>query len=314
MVIKNLAFLNKQKLKTLNSFIEANIDISEFNVFFVDYIHNFLPLSIKFLDETFVSIEDKKIKGLITANKIGDKKIRIKRLLLDENSYSIGKALVNFVLSKYLLKGAEAFYAVVNKLNTPLISMFMEGCSFQNIASEFVYKIKDTSLDLKENNFEYIKRTKTEDAKKLEILAQNTIVSYKKPFFMKTLKEFKKEILKDDEKYIITDEKGTIGYFSIFKLNKSDFCLDFIIECGFEVYALDIVKFAKSKLLNKNSNCNLYVILKNYYKNFSELKRIFDIEYELTEESEILYKGFLTPQKQLLKYEKMVFNDITPAF
>ena len=314
--IKNLAFLDKKKLNKLNSFLEAELDLSEFNPFFVDFFNNILPFKFKFSDESYVSIENKKINGLITINKAGDKKVKIKRLFLDENAYETGKILVNYVVSAYLTKGVEAFYVVADKTNTNLITMFKDGCGFQNISSEFVYKIENnSSLGAKEVNFDHIRRMKFSDISKIAILYSDMINSYKKPLFLKKEKDIKNEFIKNKEKYVIYNGNNNImGFFSIDKLNKEEYLLDFIINRGFEGYVSDIIEFTKTALIKKTGFKTLYVKLKSQYSNFNELVKIFNMEYQQIKENDILYKGFLILQKQELKFEKMIFNDITPAF
>ena len=314
--IKNLAFLDKKKLNKLNSFLEAELDLSEFNPFFVDFFNNILPFKFKFSDESYVSIENKKINGLITINKAGDRKVKIKRLFLDENAYETGKILVNYVVSAYLAKGVEAFYVVADKTNTNLITMFKDGCGFQNISTEFVYRIENNSLNnVKEVNFDHIRKMKFSDINKVAALYGDMINSYKKPFFLKKERDIKNEFTKNKEKYVICNEKNNImGFFSIDKLNREEYLLDFVINNGFEGYTSDIIEFTKAALIKKTGFKSLYIKLKSQYSNFDELIKIFDIEYQKIKENNILYKGFLILQKQELKFEKMIFNDITPAF
>ena len=314
--IKNLALLDRKKLVKLNSFLEAELGFLELNPFFVDFFHNLLPFRFKFLDESFVSIENKKINGLITINKAGNKRVKIKRLFLDENAYEIGKILVNYVISRYLTKGVEAFYVVADKTNINLITMFKNGCGFQSVSSEIVYKIEnETSFIAKEINFNHIRKMKLNDVGRVANLYDTVMHSYKKPFFLKKEKEVEKELIKNREKYVIYEENNSIiGFFSIDRLNKEEYLLDFVISSGFEGYAADIIEFTKAKLLKKTDFKTLYVKLKSHYSNFDELAEIFNMEYQKIKENDILYKGFLTLQKQEIKFEKMIFNDITPAF
>lgn len=152
------------------------------------------------------------------------------------------------------------------------------------------------------------------DLNAIQNLTENHIVLYKKPFFLKSLNDFKREFFQYREKYVISDGKRILGYFAILKLNQENFLLEFFINKGYEGYSLDIIKFAHAKLIRRKDFKNLFVKIKSYYTNFDDLSRIFDIEYSRIKENEILYKGFLIPQKQEFKYERMIFNDITPAF
>ena len=108
-VIKSLAFCNKNKLKNLKSFVDSELDLSVFHPFPVDCLHHFLPFGYKFLNESFVVIENTKITGHLTIKKTSEKKVKITRLLLEENSIEQGKLLINYVVTTFLSKGAESF-------------------------------------------------------------------------------------------------------------------------------------------------------------------------------------------------------------
>ncbi len=314
--IKNLAFLNKNRLKTLWCFVEPEFSFSVSDCFPLNFINALLPFKLKFLDETFASIEEGKINGLITVGKTGDYRVKIKKLLLDDNAFEVGKILVNYLVSGYFSNGVEGFYVFADKYNTPLITMFKEGCSFQTVAFECVYKInskkENTSFEFA---FERIRKMKIGDFEKVKTLAEDTLNDYKKPYFLKTPHEHKQDFVKNKEKYVFLDDNGQIiGYFYILKLNKKDFLLDFVINKGYAVYSTNIVNFAIYHLNKKGGFENLFVKLKSYYSNFEELNEIFKIEYPQIQENEILFKGILVPKKQEFKYEKIILNDITPAF
>lgn len=313
--VKNLAFLDKKKLKKLNSFVESELNLSVFYNFPVDFLHNMLPFRLKFLDESFVALENKEVKGLITINKVGDKKVKIKRLLLDENSFEIGKILVNYVVQVYSGKGSESFYVVAEKNNNSLITMFKEGCGFKECAEEIVYKKEKQAIDNDDMNFSHIRKMKFSDIKKMKETGDNLISGYRKQIFSKSIKELKKLFVQNKEKYVVTFENGKIiGYFTINLLNTCDYLLDFVIGQGFEGYAVDIIKYAQVKLSKKKNFKNMFFKLKSYYSNYKELSEIFNIEYEHVLENVVLIKDFYIAQKQEFKFERMIFNDITPAF
>ncbi|MDO5438305.1 MAG: hypothetical protein Q4F80_08930 [bacterium] len=317
-VIKNLAFSDKKKLKNLSSFTESELDLSDFHSFPADFLHHFLPFKFKFLNESFVAIENKKIIGLITVNKAGEKRLKISRLLLEENSLEIGKLLVNCTMTLFLSKGAESFYVVIDKMNTPLILMFKEGLGFQSYAKEIVYKIekKDSILGFDEINFDHIRKMRPSDIKNVSNLINGTMQGYKRPTFKKTPSDIKKNFLFAPEQYIICGsiKELPIGYFTILESKKSEFLLEFVIDKGYEGYVSDIIKFTFLKLSKKKKFKTLFVKLKSYYTNFDELKEILNMEYAPAFENEILVKDFMVAKKQEFTYERMIFNDATPAF
>ncbi len=316
-VIKNLAFCDKNKLKNLNSFVESELDLSAFYPFPVDFLHNFLPFGLKFLNESFVVIENDKIKGLVTVAKAGRKKIKIKRLLTEENSTEQGKLLINCVINSFLSKGVESFFVIVDKRNHPVLNMFKMGLGFSPLAFETVYKtnVKDLLLGFDDVNFDHIRLKKAVDNKKIANLVNETMYSNMRATFAKEAYDFSIKPFSSLEQFVIFDDsKNSIfAYFSILKLNSSDYLLDFVVKKGYEGYFSDIIKFTKIKLMKKKKFTSLLVRIKSYYSNYSELNEILKIEYQTSFENEILVKDFLIPKKQF-SYERMIFNDATPAF
>ena len=76
------------------------------------FLHHILPLRFKFLPESYVLKDNKNIKGLITVAPISrhQKKVEIKKLFFEENSFADAAELIQFAVSKYKAKGAY-FYA-----------------------------------------------------------------------------------------------------------------------------------------------------------------------------------------------------------
>jgi len=318
-VIKNLAFCDKNKLKNLSSFVESELDLSAFYPFFIDFFHSFLPLRLKFLNESFEFIENKKITGLITVAKAGRKKIKITRLLLEENSIELFKLLVNYVTTLYAAKGAETFYVVIDKRNALLLNTFKNVLNFNKFAYENVYKLELSKHITKNSSFgfDHIRKIKSRgDIKKAVNLINNAMNSYQRVIFQKETGDITRKIKKPVEHYVLLNSKKNnfSGYFSILKLNDEDYLLDFVLDTGYAGYIEDIINFSMFKILKKKGAKNLLVRIKSYYSNFEEIKEILKVEYDNFTENEILTKNFLMAEKQQFSYERIIFNDITPAF
>ncbi len=317
-VIKNLAFADKQKLKALESFKEADLNVSDFLPFPIDLLHHFLPFRLKFLDESFVSVDERKITGLLTVQRVGSKRAKISRLLSEGNSLETGKFLVDCTVSFLLSKGAESFYVVIDKRNDKLINMFMEGCGFKNLAREIVYKINSNDFisDLNDISFSHIRKMTTIDIKEVKTLINDTMHSYQRAIFYKNSYEFKYNFFNRIKQYVLTGEKSKdiIAFFAVSKIKKGEYFVDFVISPSYEGYLSDIIQFVKIRLSKIKDFKVLYVKLKSYYYNFEELNEMLKIEYKNSNENIILTKNFLTLNKETVGYEKMIFNDATPAF
>ncbi|MCD8024943.1 MAG: hypothetical protein LUE64_05365 [Candidatus Gastranaerophilales bacterium] len=316
--IKNLTFFDKNKLKSLNSFVESGLDFSIFYPFPVDFFHRFLPFKLKFLNESYVALQDKKVKGLITVNKAETKRVKISRLLLDENSFEYGKLLVNCMVSLCVSGGAESFYVIADKTNTPLITMFIEGCGFKNSAHERVYKIdkKDIILESSDINFEHIRKITFSDTKPVENLINGVILSHALPSFYKKALTLKKKIILNHKQFVLYDKSRNLilGYFTLSKIKKSSYTLEFALAPKFEGYITDLLNYVKSRVIKNPDFETLYIKLKSYYINFNELKELLDFECNYLFTNAILTKDFLAVKKQDFAFEKMIFNDATPAF
>lgn len=108
-VIKNLAFCDKNKLKNLKSFVESELDLSVFYPFPIDFLHNFLPFGLKFLNESFVAIENEKIKGLVTVAKTGRKKLKLKGFCVKKIQPNKGNFLLIVLSLLFYQRGRNLF-------------------------------------------------------------------------------------------------------------------------------------------------------------------------------------------------------------
>ena len=115
--IQNLAFMSKERLKDLISVVNFEYNNSGFPPFPLDIIHYLLPLKLKFLKETYVAADENKVYGLISLEKddSNPKRLKISQLFLRENSVEYAELLINYVVNKFLAKGAESFFVVVDE-------------------------------------------------------------------------------------------------------------------------------------------------------------------------------------------------------
>ena len=318
-VIKNLAFFDKKKLYKLTSFAESGLKVSEFGHFPLDLIHGILPFKLKFLEESFVSLENKKITGLVSVIKAGAKRVKISKIFIEKDSLQAGKLLINYIVDTYLGKGAESFYVVCDKNNTSLISIIQQGCGFQRFAKELVYSIskKDSILNYEDLNFEHIRPARISDAEKINDLINKTMFSYQRATFCNTISDFKKNFFAKNKQFVVLDrQKNSIcGYFAVTMVSESDYSLELVLDVSYEIFVSDIVNYAKTRLQSEKNFKTLYVRLRSYFANFKELKEIADMEYSKSCENEIFVKTYLlTLKKQDFSYGDMSFNDPTPAF
>jgi len=107
------------------------------------FVHNLLPLNLKFLPESYVIEENKEIIGMVTVSPSAGNpyKLNISRLFLEQDYFNAGKQLIDFVISKYGAKGASTFVAKIDDSYDELLSLFAEGCGFRQCSSEQLWKM-----------------------------------------------------------------------------------------------------------------------------------------------------------------------------
>ncbi len=325
--IKSTVFFDNKKLA--NVFENNGLDFSRtcFAPFFISLFHYFLPLRAKFLTESYVAYENGKVLGFIAVEKDerNRKRLKITKVFLEQNSFDIGKLLVQYVISRYCAMGAISYHVIVEDSDNDMLSLFVEGCGFRKNAQEFIYKISDNVLKYDENavseGFKFYKNIKSADVCRLHNLNIN---SYQRHSFSKTKEQFEPYFAagmsdKVSFSYVLEDEQKNklYGYFNITTYNNIDYMLDFVLDNAFEIYFEDALAYISYCLSKRVKNWNLYVKIKTYFTNYKNYKEYCENKsYELVRSSCILTKDYLREIKEgsLLNSAKIVFNDITPAF
>lgn len=325
--IKSTVFCDFSKLKNILEHKGFEFDKQAFAPSLVAFVHHFLPLRMKFLCESYVAYEKGKILGLISLEKDekNPKRLKITRVFLEQNSFDIGKLLVQYVVSRYCAMGAVSFQVVVENSKSDLLSLFIDGCGFRKNADEYLYKIENTDLpNTAEINYEGFNFYKNIRVSEVCRLYNTSINSYQRHSFARVKKQFEPDFAsgisdKTSFSYVLEDEqKGRVyGYFNISTYNNADYVLDFVLDGAFEIYFQDALMFIANSLSKRTKKWNLYVKIKTYFSNYKVFKEYMELKgYKPVKSSSILTKDYLKEIKEnsLLKSAKIVFNDITPAF
>ena len=278
---------------------------------FLCFFNYLLPLRLKFFNESFIALLNKKAQGLITLDKDSKSftRFKITKLILEENSTSIANQLVNYVISRYRAMGANSFYVVVDEKSTDLLNIFRNELNFRNCGFEYLYKVHDikTSYTL------FLKPFKKENIKEICEFYNENINSFNRFLFSRQNYQF----LNNCMKYVFYNEENKVlGYFEVATKNNKDFYINFTIDFAYNIYLTDAIKFINSKLHQKYKNYNLYIKVKDYFMNSKELIAILkENNLEFVSKSQILAKDYYREIKQenILKTAKIIFNDPTTA-
>ena len=278
---------------------------------FVCFINHVLPLRLKFANESFVALVDKKPEALITLDKDSKSSSRLKitKLILEENSTSIACQLVNYVVSRYRAMGASSFYVVVDEKQADLLNIFQNELNFRACGFEYLYKINsiNTSTTL------FLKPFKKEQVKEVCEFYNENINSFNRFLFARQNYQF----FNGCQKFVFSEENDKIlAYFEVATKNNLDFYINFSIDFAYNIYLTDAIKIIYTKIKQKNKNATLYIKVKDYFMNSKELIAILnENNMEMVSKSKILAKDYYKEIKQdnILKNAKIVFTDPTIA-
>ncbi len=326
-IVRNLAFISSDRLKGITSNSGFEYSVSGFALFPFDVINYILPLKLKFLKESYAVLDDNKIYGTITleVDDANRQKLKISQLFLEENSIGYGELLINYVVNKFLAKGAKSFYVVVDETDNKILNLFENICKFRIMADEYLFKLKKTDFSYeKEQSFEFIRFSKNTESAKIAELYNGLINSHQLPSFECNKKYFEDNIMVGIKnnvsfKYVLECDKTKkiFGYFIISTKNEKDFILEAIVVPSYEIYLMDILKFAKIEISKRSSNWTLHVKFRSYFSNCNVLLDVMkSYDFKYAKKSKILIKDLYKAAKvsNSLYDKRIIFNDITPAY
>ena len=173
-------------------------------------LHHLLPLRFKYLPESYVLQDKKEIKGLITvaSNKSRQRKVEIKKLFFEENSFEEAAELVQYAVSKYKAMGAASVLVKVDDYLPDLISMFVTKCGFSQISYERLWRITkfpDCGYDKRE-----YRHFRNSDSQAITGIYNDSLLPHFRPLLSVESGEFKEGIFRglsctEEYKYTIID-------------------------------------------------------------------------------------------------------------
>ncbi len=276
------------------------------------FINHLLPLRLKFKNESFSILIDKKVQGTITLDKDVKSYTRFKitKLILEENTSFIYKQLVNYVTARYRAMGATQFYVVADEKDVQLLNIFRNELNFRVCGYEYLFKVNlpDT------NSSVILKPVKNELIANICEFYNQNINSYNRILFSRQNYQFKNNC----NKYVFFDEEKNkvLGYFEVATKNNFDFYINFTIDFAYNIYLTDAVKFINSRLKQKYKKYCLYIKVKDYFMNSKELIAILnENNSQLVSKGQILAKDYYKEIKEtnFFKNTKIIFNDPTTA-
>ncbi len=303
--IKNIVFTNYKFDDRRNPFM-----------CFLCFINYLLPLRLKFLNESFIALKNNQPMGMITLSKDSNSftRFKITKLILEDETILTASRLVNYVITRYRAMGANSFYVVCDVKRNDLAQIFKNELSFRNCAFEYLYKIENIDESRVSNCSFFLKPFKNENVNEVCKFYNENINSYNRFLFSREIYQF----FNGYPKFVFYNDKDNkiLGYFEILTNNNMDYYINFSIDCAYNIYLIDAVKFIYMKLKQKNKKFNLYIKTKDYFMNSKEILAILkENKYEFISKSQIFAKDYLREVKDrnLFKNTKIIFSDPTTA-
>ena len=297
--IRKLYYFDKKKTLEMISFLNNDAGNTYINgIMFNPLIlfHHLLPLRFKYLPESYVLKDKKDIKGLITVapNKSRQKKVEIKKLFFEENSYEEASELVQYAVSKYKAMGAVSVLVKVDDYFPELISMFVNKCGFSQMSCERLWrltKFPECSYDKRE--YRYFRNS---DAQAVASIYNDSLLPHFRPLFSREAAEFKEDIFKglsyiSEYKYTIIDKKtrNITGCIIIQTSDDENYIIEIIQNSWATLDINEILSFAVSKIKRRNKKFGLFIKTKRYTNTGENYDKIYiDNGYECTQTQNIL--------------------------
>lgn len=326
--IRKANYFDKFKLKKVISFLSTdaiNQYIKGFINFPCSFIHEFLPLNLKFLPESYVIEENKEIIGMVTVSPTPGNpyKLDISRLFLENNYFNAGKQLIEFVISKYGAKGATNFKATIDDSYDDLLHLFVDGCGFRQCSSEQLWKME--TIHFKKENNTFIRPFKNSDAQAVAMIFNDSIITHFKHSISRNKNEYLDPIFYGLNssckfKYVIEDKnlKTVKAYFSLLTNDNLNYILDVTTSPWYECDWEDILSFTINEISRRKKEFYLFVKVKKYTttaENFE--KYLVEKDFKCIQNQLVLVKDFYKLIKDADPIDRVVFfNEINqkPVF
>lgn len=317
-----------RKMISLLNTAEPPSFLRYFLLFPFDIIQNILPIKLKKLPESFVSIENKAVNGMISAQaeRGNPYKWNIKELFLDKNSYAAGRQLVDYILAKYGAMGANTFCVVVDDSHEELIDLFSKGCGFRLCSHETVWKMNEITFSEPSLSGDNFRPFKNSDAAQVCELYNDLIYPHFRYSLARDKAEFHDRIFQGLSpvtcfKYVVDDlkTKRIKAYIEIQTTDNYNYILDIVVSQAYDDRLSDIVNFTVSQIVRRKKEFCLFIFNRKYMVNSKKYEEYLkEHKFSVLQNNMVLVKDFFKSIRQEEKISKpaIAFSEIKgkPAF
>ena len=283
--IRKLYYFDKKRTRKMISFLNNSAEDTYINhIMFNPFVplHHLLPLSLKFIPESYVLETGKEIKGLITVapSRCPMKKMEIQKLFFEENCLEDAAELVQYAVSKYKAMGTTSFIVRIDDYLAELANMFISKCGFSQISYEKLWKIQH--IEKKDYKISGYREFRNTDSYAVASLYNESLLPHFRPLLSKDIKEFKEVPFKGlayytEYKYVIEDLKSrsVIAYITITTTDNSNYILEITNALWAEIDLDEVIAFANYQIHKRQKHFNLFVKTLKYTQKGEDQEREF---------------------------------------
>lgn len=323
--IRRLTLFDIKKLQELVSCLDFGVSSeeiteSDFTPFPVDVLHDLLPMNQKFLQESYIAIEKNELLGLISVIPDGAEKTRwkINKLLLNTNSFDVGKQLVDFIVNKYGGAGTETIIAVIDEEYAEVIQLLRDVCMFRSCSQIQIWQLEDLNKDFEKYNSSNFRKSKRSDAPRILDLYQQALFPQFRHSLVKNKRDFRKSIFKSFlpknkdlklKRMVIEDySRNSIeGHFTLLTQDGKNYWLDLLLSLPYLEYTEDIIAYCTNFIKQKNPDANLYIYLRKYLQGSPRQLEIFEnLGLKCKRSQQVLVKDYWKPAKLAENEKKLL--------
>jgi len=292
-----------------------------------DMLHNILPLNLKFLQESYVAVENNEPLGLISLAPDGHTKTRwkINRLVLGMNAYDIGKQLIDFVVNRYGGAGVEVFLAVIDENYTEAVTLFKNACFFRGFSRINIWEYDGIYSGYRDKMPENLRKAEYEDFEKLHTLDSEAILPHfrtsmaKKPDDLKFgLKNQLINRLKGNatQRYVLENPSNNSieALVSVFTSDNTNFWLDITLSLAYREHYEDLINFALGSIKTQNPEAKVFIGVKDYHQTGKYMADILNShKFKQCGNFQVLVKDYWRPAEfyNERKAPAIIFPDMT---
>lgn len=332
--IRKLRFFDILKIKKMISVLGAGLSSSySFSPVLLplNLLSDLLPIKLKKMSESYVSIENKKLNGMLClqAQRGNPFKWRITKLILDKNSYEAGQQLVDFAISKYGAYGVNTFCVNVDHNHDELLMLFSKGCGFRFCSHEQLWKMNDIVISNPQIEGCFFRPYKKLDALKAAKLYNESIFPHFRYSMAKTKSEFNDPLFSglsrtSSFKFIIEEEKSQEirGFLVIYTNDNDNFVLDITLSQAYESYYAEVISYAIEQITRRRKTFNIFIKNRKYQINSGKYEDYLISKsqgrFSCVENQAVLVKDFFKPIKENARINEpaIIFSEMggKPAF